>query len=94
MVIEKELHTLVEDNSTTSADSNSSVTESYFNSLVHSSNVTKRSTSTSTPYNCKFPFQARPSRAALNMFYNETGNECRNTLTLYNKCDCKHRAQE
>ena len=60
--------------------------------LIPSSKIIKRSASASTelPFNCRVPLLLRPSRAALNKFYGEPENECRNTLTLYNKIDCSN----
>ena len=52
--------------------------------------IKKRSISRNIPFRCDSPILPKPSRSALITFYNETGNECLNTLTFYEKCDCSH----
>jgi len=65
----------------------------HWNSLTPSSGIAKRSASNpgSFPFNrCQSPISPRPPKNTLHMFYNQTGNECLKTLTLYNKRDCFH----
>ena len=65
------------------------------NPISPSSGIVKRSTSQTNSIlsSCLSPVEPRPSQQTLNKFYNETGNECKNTFTLYNKYDCSYLSQ-